>query len=476
MKKAMGTLCLCVSLFPTGCAVRKYHAVPISPPAAAAAFESRSLDSAGLKAFVDQALGHSPGTWPPKSWDPVALTLAALYYHCDIAAARAGVAVAKAGVITAGARPNPSIRVAPGSESDPVNPFIFSVTPTIPIETGGKRGLRIQIAERMIDVAHLQLAETAWQVRVRVRVALLDLLIASQNLDLLHSEEKVQAERARLLQQQFEAGEIPRPDVDTVQIESANLQLAVRAAEGTQQQARVVLAAAIGIPVSALDGIELTWPTLEQPPSLASLSPDAIQRAAVLNRLDIRRSLAQYAVAEAMLQSEIAKQYPDLQIGPGYSYDDGINKYTVGLSVTIPLFNRNQGPIAEAEARRKQAEERFLAVQAQVIGESEKALVGYKAALSELQQASTALAMQKRKQRLAQKAFDAGEIDKLSLTGGALQTEVAARARLHALARVQSALGALENAVQEPLEPAWIVPNLPSSTHPQTDLLKEPTK
>lgn len=404
------------------------------------------------------------------------LTLAALYYHSDIAVARAGLQVAEAGVITAGARPNPSIRVAPGGGSDPANPFIFAVTPTFPIETAGKRGLRIRVAERLTDVAHLQLAETAWQVRARVRLALLDLVVAGRNLDLLRSEEQVQAERARLLQQQFDAGEIPRPDLDTAQIDLANLRLAVRTAEGTQQQARVVLTSAIGIPVSALDGIELTWPTLDQPPSLASLSPDAIQRTAVLNRLDIRRFLAQYAAAEATLKSEIAKQYPDLQIGPGYSYDDGINKYTVGISLTLPLFNRNQGPIAEAEARRKQAEEQFLAVQAQVIGESEKALAGYKAALSELQQASTALAMQQAKQRLARQAFDAGETDKLSLAGAALQTAVAARARLSALARVQAALGALENAVQEPLEPAWIVPRLPSSAHPQTDLLKEPTK
>lgn len=70
IKKVIGALCLCVLLFLTGCAVRKYHAGPISPPAAAAAFESRSLDSPGLKAFVDQALRHSVGIWPPKSWDP----------------------------------------------------------------------------------------------------------------------------------------------------------------------------------------------------------------------------------------------------------------------------------------------------------------------------------------------------------------------------------------------------------------------
>jgi outer membrane protein, heavy metal efflux system len=84
-----------------------------------------------------------------------------------------------------------------------------------------------------------------------------------------------------------------------------------------------------------------------------------IQRDAVLNRLDVRRALAQYAAAEADLQLEIAKQYPDIQIGPGYTYEEGHSYFTLGLSATLPVFNRNQGPIAEAEARRREAGRRL---------------------------------------------------------------------------------------------------------------------
>ena len=54
--------------------------------------------------------------------------------------------------------------------------------------------------------------------------------------------------------------------------------------------------------------------------------------------------------------------------------------FTVGVSTSIPIFNRNQGPIAEAEARRKESAAAFLQTQAQVIARSERALAVYHSA------------------------------------------------------------------------------------------------
>ncbi len=169
---------------------------------------------------------------------------------------------------------------------------------------------------------------------------------------------------------------------------------------------------------------------------------------------------------------EIAKQYPNIDWQPGYNFDTGTNKYTIGVSLTLPV-SRNRGPIAEAEAGRKQAEERFLALQAQVIGETARALAGYRSALVELAEASKALKLARDKEVLAKRSFEHGESDRLSLTGSALQTVVAARAQLTALDRAQASLGALENAVQKPLEPTWLVRGLPSSDQPAADMLKE---
>jgi outer membrane protein TolC len=172
---------------------------------------------------------------------------------------------------------------------------------------------------------------------------------------LFRSEEKVREEQINILEQIFSAGEIPRQSVDLAQIELSKTHMAIDVVEGQVRETKAALAAAVALPVAALESADFSWPNIDTPPNAESLSPGGIQRNAVLNRLDLRRSLAQYAAAEAALQLEVAKQYPDINIGPGYTYEEKHSFFTVGFSTTVPLFNRNQGPIAEAEARRKEA-------------------------------------------------------------------------------------------------------------------------
>jgi cobalt-zinc-cadmium efflux system outer membrane protein len=247
---------------------------------------------------------------------------------------------------------------------------------------------------------------------------------------------------------------IPRPEVDLAQIELSRTRLSISLIEGQLAETKAALAASIGIPVAGLRGFDFSWTDLNSPPSAESLSPVEIQRDAVLNRLNVRRALAQYAAAEADLQLEISKQYPDLQIGTGYTYEETNNFFTLGLSTILPLFNRNQGPIAAAEARRKEAGASFLEKQAQVIAVGERALALYKAALKELAEVDETLnKLQDSQLRMMQQSVRLGEEDRLSLNGVQIQSAVLARARLDALARAQTALGELEDAVQRPLDP-----------------------
>ena len=434
----------------TGCAARRYQSAPIVPTETASRLESRNFTDPGLRAFLEQNVGHSVAPWPPKTWDLETLSLAALYFNPTLEAVRARVAEAQAAVVTAGARPNPSLSVAPGIPS----PYLFNLDFAVPIETAGKRGHRIQSARSLEHAAGFDLADSAWKVRTGVRAALLSYLLTSRNLDLLRSEEQTRCEQVNLLEQRLAVGEIPRPEVDLARIDLSKTHLAISTAEGQIAEAKAALASSIGIPVARLQGLDFSWTGLDSPPSAESLSPQQIQREAVLNRLDVRRALALYAAAEADLQLEISKQYPDLQIGPGYTYEERNNFFVIGLSTTLPLFNRNQGPIAEAEARRKEAAASFLERQAQVIARSEQALALYKAALKELGEVDQSLGkLQDSQLRMMQRAVRVGEEDRLGLNGVQIQSSVLARARLDALARAQSALGELEDAVQRPLDP-----------------------
>ncbi len=443
-------LCFFAALILSGCAARRYQPVPIVPTETASRLETRSLGDEGLHAFVEKNVGHPVTPWPPKAWNLATLSLAALYLNPSLEGAKARVEEAQAAIVTAGARPNPSLSITPGLPS----PYLFNLDFFVPIETAGKRGHRIQAARSLDQAARFDLADSAWKVHSGVRVALLNYLLASRRLDLVRSEEQIRVDQANILEQRFLIGEIPRPEVDLARIELSKTHLAINSAEGRLAEAKAALAASIGVPVRSLQDLDFLWSDLDSPPSEESLSPKRIQREAVLNRLDVRRSLAQYAAAEADLQLEISKQYPDVQIGPGYTYEEKNNFFTLGLSTTLPIFNRNQGPIAEAEARRKEAAAAFLEKQAQVIAGSERALALYVAALKELAEADQSLRkLQDAHLQMTEQAVRLGEEDRLGLNGVQIESSVVARARLDALAHAQSALGELEDAVQQPLDP-----------------------
>lgn len=441
-----------------GCVAHHYHPAPIVASETASRLESRSLADTDLRALEEKALGHPLSAWPPKTWDLQTLSIAALYFNPTLEVARARVSAADAATLTAGARPNPSLSVQPGIPS----PYLLSLDFSVPIETAGKRGYRIQAARNVSEAARLELADSAWTILIGVRLALLNQLVASENLDLLRSEEKVHAEQVNILQQIFSAGELPRVDLDNARIDLAKTQVALRTAEGQVSETRAALAAAIGIPVAGLDGAEFSWPDMDRPPNTESLSPGMIQRDAVLNRLDVRRSLAEYAATESNLQLEVARQYPDINLGPGYTFEERHNFFTVGFSTSIPLFNKNQGPIAEADARRKQAAASFLQTQSQVIAKSERALTVYTAGLKELAETQALYKIQQDQIQIIQQSIHAGAADQLSMDGAQIQLSVLERARLDALGRVQRALGDLEDAVQRPLDPGWAPPALRS--------------
>jgi outer membrane protein TolC len=382
------------------------------------------------------------------------ISLAALFFNPALDLARARLATAEGAIVTARARPNPTFDFVPGVPT----PYLLTQDFLIQIETAGKRGRRVQIAQNLDQAAQFDLADSAWTVVMGARLALLNYLVTSRNLELLRLEQQAREDQIGILQQILSVGEITRLDVDLARIELSKTQVATRTAEGQVADAKAVLAAALGIPVAGLDGAEFSWPGLDTPPSPESLSADQVQRDAVLNRLDIRRSLAQYAAAEAAVHSEIAKQYPNFNIGPGYTYEERNSFFTVGFSTSAPVFNRNQGPIAEAEGRRKEAAAAFLQTQAQVIARSERALANYTAALKEVAEAQSLYQLQETQLQIVRQNIRAGSDNQLSLDGVQIQLSILARAQLDALARTQRALGDLEDAVQRPLAPGEVFP------------------
>jgi outer membrane protein TolC len=198
--------------------------------------------------------------------------------------------------------------------------------------------------------------------------------------------------------------------------------------------------------------MDVTVPMDDRASELES-SADALRRDALLKRPDVLAAIADYAAAESALELEIARQYPDLRIGPGYEYDQGLNKWAVvGVSLELPVLNRNQGPIGEAEAHRAETAARFIALQASIIDELDRALANRSAAREALDRADALLAAERRRLRSAEQSFNAGALDRLALVAAEVTAIQAEQAHFDARIRLQQAAGDLEAAVQPPLD------------------------
>jgi outer membrane protein TolC len=450
---------LAVFLLLGGCA--HYRPAPVEPAATAEVLESRTLDALELREFI-RANGID-GDWPRSSWDFDTLTLVAFYYHPDLDVARARWAVATAGQRTAAAPPNPILSITPGYNSTTRIPSPWFVTPAldIPIETAGKRGYRRSQAAQLSEAARLDIAAVAWQVRARLRRICVEAYLANETLVLRRGKVAAQGAVNRLLRAQLEAGSISALEVAQAESVLAQERMALQEAQGRLGELRVRLATALGLPVTALEGVDFSFDDLDRLPE----RPASVEsrRQALLNRSDLLSALASYAAAESALQLEVAKQYPDVHLNPGYEFDQGDNKWMLGLSVTLPVLDRNLGPIAEAEARRAEAAARFLALQVGVLGEVDGAAAAYEAARVRAGEAELLMQAMEQQERAAASQLQAGEISRLELAKVQLQRDDARLMRLAARVVAMQALGDLEAALQVPAGLAGLVEASPGS-------------
>jgi len=455
-------LALAITAF-AGCVTFKPR--PLASADTAARLENRSLDDPGLHDFLARNLAGGVSAWPLKSWDLESLTLAAVYFNPNLEVARAQWRVAQAGVITAGGRPNPTVGITPGyniSAASGANPWIPGMTVDLPIETAGKRDHRLTRAHYLSESARWNMATTAWKIRGAVRAALFDYADAQTRQRLLARQLETQQAIFSRLEQRVLAGAISRNELVAPQIALIKIKTELGDVRQREPEAFARLAEALGVPLTTLKNVSLSG--FPPAPSQSELTSLAARQQALHSRADVAAALAEYAASQSALQLEIAKQYPDVHLGTGYQWDQGQSKWQLGLTAEIPVLNRNQGPIAEAEARRAEAEARLLAVQAKVIAEIEQAVATHDGAQKRLGLLRNLADAQQRQHAAVAAQVQAGAADQIDLLNLELELAAAAAAQWEGEARLAQAWGQLEDVIQHPLTAAGVIESAGGTT------------
>ena len=382
-----------------------------------------------------------------KTWTLKALADEAVRNHPDVALARAQYATAKAAVRTAGERPNPTLLLSP----QVVTPFdliagTYGVEFDWTIETAGKRSKRGDVARANVNAAACRVVDATWKVRAAVRKALLELHAAERRASLIANAITKQEELVKLIGARVKAGavshiEMAQPRLMLVQLRMQQADAGKGAALG-----RASLAEALGMGTAGLGDARLSFAAFESTTGLSS----SHRRAALTHRADVLAALSDYAAAEAVLRLEIAKQYPDIHLNPGYQLDGGANKWGLGLGITLPILNQNQGAIGEAEAKRREAAAKFNVVQTKVLTDCDRAAAAVSSARVKLSTAANLIGEQQRQFETEKRIVAAGEGDKLTLLTAEVERATTEITRLDAAIELQAALGALEEATQSP--------------------------
>jgi outer membrane protein TolC len=138
----------------------------------------------------------------------------------------------------------------------------------------------------------------------------------------------------------------------------------------------------------------------------------------------------------------------------------------VAASFELPIFNQHQGPIGEAVARRTAAGEHLKAVQADILGQIDRAERAWPAAQQAWADTRRVAGLAERQRQVEQHALDAGNSDRSSLLTAQIAAIEAQLLVLQAAYTAQTVFGALEDAYRRPLqgeEGQWLPAATPQS-------------
>ena len=427
----------------SACAV--YTPAPLRPDGQLESFNRRRLDDSGLLAWFD-SLGVAR---PTAGWTPRHLALASSWFRPERSRRLAEVLAADATLLTAGARPQPGVSSdLEYAFTDPQSSSRWGVALAglFTLELGGKRGARVARARAAALTARAAAIESEWQQANQTYVAALAWERAGSLLQGATEERAALDTIVALVRARYEGGTLTRLDVARAEGELRTAFAAEQAGEREERHARVVVAAELGTPAGALEGIELAEahrPLCGDPGE----SRAGLQREALGARWSLRRVAAEYQVAEGDLRVEVANASPDLTLGPGMFFDQGTGKFTLAAALPALPLNRNRGPIAETEARRAVAALRLAEEQEAVLAEVEAALAGCDAARREVAAADSVVIEAERRAKLAAAAYDRGETGRLEVALAGLDLVRVRRMVREARLRQGEAGLALERAV-----------------------------
>jgi cobalt-zinc-cadmium efflux system outer membrane protein len=319
---------------------------------------------------------------------------------------------ARAGITTARAYPNPELQFLLGQQYgrlsfNPPGPggLLQHYSVAQQVELPSLRQTRIAAAQLGQTSAEIVALEIRRQVRGAVKQAFYEVLRRRSEVQLTEENVRLIEDLRRRVVVQVEVGEAARLELTRAEAEVATARTIARSAQLKYLTAISALRVSINAPLStALD----PRGTLDPPAILPAL--ERLREEVLLRHPALASALAEVKRAEARVRSERAQRLPQPTFRAEYENQPDLGFYRVGVSIPVPVWNKREGPIAEAEGVLRQSQAQADLRRLEITGALERAYQQYEVANQQvaglqqgaLQEAEAAL-------RAAEAAFKFGE-------------------------------------------------------------------
>lgn len=233
----------------------------------------------------------------------------------------------------------------------------FSVTQTF--EFPGKGSLRKAIANKNIEIAELGLKQFRWILEGKVRSLALQYVVASASADAAAEISERSSALIKLLQERPAAGTQQLLELRVIEGSLLELQQTSKEFIQAREESRIELNALLGFPQSQSLKIQTSWAV----PRLKISNPNRMVLTGLSNNLQLKIRVLELEKAVQEVSAAKLEVGPDFAVGPFFSQDkagESEENFGATVSVTLPLWNWNQGNIVTAKARQAQADAMLL--------------------------------------------------------------------------------------------------------------------
>ena len=280
----------------------------------------------------------------------------ALEANLDLTVAQREIEAVEGQVIQGRVRPNPELAYSLEDQRTPTR--TQSVQINLPIELGGKRAARIAAAERGRDVAVEELNTRRVEIRAAVVAAFFEALAAQDRTALAQDSVDLARQATDAVAKRVTAGKVSPVEETKARVAEAGVRVELAQAQSEQRSARARLASLLGANPPRFTQVAGSVDDLPNVPSLDDIqqrlsASSALRRAQL--EIERRRSLADV---------ERSKQTADVTVSLGVKRPNELarNQLMLGISVPLPLFDRNQGNLLEALKREDKARDELQAL------------------------------------------------------------------------------------------------------------------